>query len=584
MHRDIKPGNVMLASSGRAKITDFGIARIETSSLTQAGTILGTPTYMSPEQFRGDATDARTDVYSAGILLFQLLTGEAPFRGALTSVMHKVLTSDAPAPSALAASVPPQADAIVRKAIAKRPEDRFSSAAAFAEAVRAGLNGAAAAPAPPNGDSDDATVVLSPSRIQPRRAEPASQVAATIPPPAPAVVRRSRLPAVLGSIAVLALLAGGAAWYVTRPVPPPTDGSAPKPAPTKVAEANTSPPKQPPGSEQPPAKAGDAATQVPVKTDVPASSSTGTAGPAPSRTEPAAKTDKPAVPPTDTDPAHPGSPGGLANTSADKSSHPSDQPPAHQDTPTATQPPAEPPQKLATSSEMLGQINNALHHTACVFAGATLQDSGMPTLSGYADAGSASALLQQFGSRPGGPTVGWGIRTVDRVFCPALSLLQAASVPGSASGPGLGLTLKDDRTVLQEDDYILPRITMPDYAGELRVDYLAHDGTMIHLYPTAADPKNHWAAQPARRFAPSERFALGDDQKKANWQSYPPFGTDMIIALYSSVPLAVAEPQNAETNTDQYLSALGRAIEAARATGARVSGALLLVDTVSKTN
>ena len=137
VHRDIKPANIIIIQpNGQVKVADFGIARIESSQYTQAGTVLGTPAYMSPEQFMGQTVDRRSDIFSAGVVLYQFLTGERPFSGTATTIMHKVLSVDPPSPSMLNVQAPKPFDAIIAKAMAKRPEDRFQTAREFADAIR----------------------------------------------------------------------------------------------------------------------------------------------------------------------------------------------------------------------------------------------------------------------------------------------------------------------------------------------------------------------------------------------------------------------------------------------------------------
>ena len=136
-HRDMKPANLIVLADGRVKVADFGIARLESSELTQAGTILGTPAYMSPEQFMGQTVDGRSDLFSCGVILYQFLTGEKPFTGNATTIMYKVLREEPLPPSTLNLTLPPAWDAVVKKAIAKVPADRFQSAKEFSDAIRA---------------------------------------------------------------------------------------------------------------------------------------------------------------------------------------------------------------------------------------------------------------------------------------------------------------------------------------------------------------------------------------------------------------------------------------------------------------
>jgi len=129
VHRDIKPHNVMVDGDGRLKVTDFGIARAGASQMTEAGAIVGTAQYLSPEQARGAAVDQRSDLYSIGVVLYEMLTGNVPFTGESPVEIAMKHLSDTPRPpSSIRPEIPPDLDMVVLRALAKNPDDRFQTA------------------------------------------------------------------------------------------------------------------------------------------------------------------------------------------------------------------------------------------------------------------------------------------------------------------------------------------------------------------------------------------------------------------------------------------------------------------------
>jgi serine/threonine-protein kinase len=147
VHRDIKPGNILVTRDGRVKVADFGIARaLAESSQTMPGTTLGSVHYFSPEQARGELAAPASDVYSLGIVLFELLTGQRPWRGDTAAAIATArLSGVVPSVAAVKAGIPPVLEAITRRALALRPEDRFAAAADMAEALEGYLAGDEAA-------------------------------------------------------------------------------------------------------------------------------------------------------------------------------------------------------------------------------------------------------------------------------------------------------------------------------------------------------------------------------------------------------------------------------------------------------
>lgn len=275
-HRDIKPANLIMLADGRVKVADFGIARIETSDLTQIGEVMGTPSYMSPEQFQGRTVDNRSDIFSCGVILYQFLTGTKPFVGNTTTIMYKVLGEDPLAPSVLNGALPPEWDRLVGMAMAKNPDHRYQSAAAFAQAIRE----TAARQSPERVDMNQTLAVNLPLGPSEAPAADKTTTAATTPPaahgvvhpaaPSPAPTRSGMTGLLTGGVVALVLLLGVAGAYLFQQEEKPADAATAIPAtttgPHTTAPATTPPLQQPGEQDKTPAPAAAADSAAPAST------------------------------------------------------------------------------------------------------------------------------------------------------------------------------------------------------------------------------------------------------------------------------------------------------------------------------
>ncbi|HSB17886.1 MAG TPA: serine/threonine-protein kinase [Bryobacteraceae bacterium] len=249
VHRDIKPGNIMLQDDGTVKITDFGIAKIASQQLTQAGTVLGTPNYMSPEQVRGKKVDGRSDQFSLAVIAYEMLTGDRPFTAdQLPTLLFKIVHDEPPPVQRFNPTLTWQIEVVLRKALEKEPDQRYRNCAEFAAALDAACRSSKDWKPLPRGGDDDLPTVTTKIVEQPEaEPEPAAAPEALAPPPAAAA---PQVPAIAQPDVVPEVQAE------PQPVTEPTPGPQPvQPAPPRAEPppaAGAPPPRVEPERKAPP--------------------------------------------------------------------------------------------------------------------------------------------------------------------------------------------------------------------------------------------------------------------------------------------------------------------------------------------
>ncbi len=559
-HRDIKPANVMLSTDRHVKIADFGIAKIEGTDMTEVGTVKGTPSYMSPEQWLGEPVDRRSDIFSAGALLYHLLTGERPFAGeGSAAVMHKALHVMPPPPSKVS-TAPAAFDAVVARALAKRPADRFASAAEFATALR--RIDTAASRAPPGGDDDGTVVVKS----------------GAAPPPASKSTNR-RLPLIAGLVVLIGIVGGGVYWAKTQFGPT---------GPTSVApQHQIEPPKPPKSQSQPEPRTPLEAPKPPEQQTPP--------GPQ-NQPEQQAPPEAPKPPEQQASPQAPKPPEQQAppepQALPELRSHPEPTPPPgspiqpEQQRQPQPQPPPQPEQQKQESSSSPAKRDELQAFAAalpCSLIGVS-EDHGSLAVSGIADGKSVNQLASRRRDFSWTGDVHGFNQPVNGSFCKMLDLLRPLAQRPRGSLLAVSVRKPSETEAsqrpLQKGDPIVLDVTAPEFDGAMQVDYFVNDGTLSHLTPRAGDPRND-----LRPFTAGERLQLYGAGDKASFDANPPFGTDMVVVVAfdrASLMKQRSSDDEKDRGALDYVRALGQAIEEAERSGVKLAVGAALVETVAK--
>jgi serine/threonine-protein kinase len=507
VHRDIKPENIMLRGE-QAKIADFGIARVTSSRLTADGTVIGTPPYMSPEQYRGDQVDLRTDLWSTGVMLYQLLAGRMPFEGnGFAAIMNQVLNTDPPPPSefCLFGQIPPALDRAVMKALDKHltPDGRWASAAEFSTALAAAMAG------------EEVTTVVTPP--------PAPRAAAAAAP--------SRRPGwLIPAVAVVVLaIAGGGGWLLF--------GGASQPA--KVASV------APPPMPSPAPAATPAPTPVPMPAPTPAATVTAPPAPMP------APTPAPAPQPTAEAPPAP---------APQAAPPPPAPPPAGSPAPQQTEQLAALPRPLPAPlpapapGPTVDTLRDQLGASDCLLASGSIGPAGV-TLAGLAAADRLAPIEETyralFAARSPGAPYSFAFQQFDAsaAYCGLLDAVRPFTSQVNSLRRSVLVQLQGTAPLHGNAPFSLA-VTMPDFAGWVQLDYFSGDD-VEHLGLQAAGPARHAAA-------PVLQLRAGEHAVVYQGTATDP-GTDLVVALATHDRL-FATPRPETESAAEYLAALRAAL------------------------
>ena len=586
VHRDIKPANIMLTTDGVVKITDFGIARLESSNLTQAGAVMGTPSYMSPEQFMGQQVDARSDIFSAGAVLYEMLTGEKPFTGSLTTIMHRVLHSQPERPSLLNVQSPRAFDQVVEKAMAKRPEDRYQSAAEFAEALRGAADGRGA-------EADSTILVGSDSTIiaggETLVLKPAAVVATPGPGPGPVsgrdgTVRRAPVAPVagppaeppvkrgkgllIGAVAgVVVLVAGAVAgWLATGPHGGGGGGgSVPavqqeQPASTEQATAEAK--RQ--AEEQ--LRAGQAAAEAKRQAEEQLRAEQAAAE-AQRQAQEQARAAQAAA-----EARHQAEEQArAAQAAAEAQRQAQEQARAAQAAAEAQRQAEEQAhaRQVAMAGAALGSIRKVINTAPCALLNANLGSDGPVMVTGaMGETNSEAQLRTLIDSAVPGAVYTVKTDAVSRILCDPLEMIgrlrdrnQELSQPVQLQPSNAGAVYKDRQNLILE-------VRGPGFPAYFQVDYFTLEGYVVHLWPNGLEKDHRLTAGGERR--------LGDPTRGGRfWTVGQPFGRELIVAIASARPLFPALRPEAEQAAG-YLAELRKTLEAAGKNGATLPVATAL--------